>query len=161
MVDNLTDIINREWNSTNSDNNNVNNKVNTNHSSHRHLLSWKIYDNSNNHNSTHNNNQNQRQHQHQYRHQNQHQHVHQQSVQSPLIITTTDYINSSPLPRTSVLTTFSNHQTVNSGHVTDEEIGTSVSILSLSSKNRPFRKKHQNKFLLKKDAANFPLSEYI
>ena len=111
MVDNLPDLVNRAWISTNSDNNNVNNTASISHSLHPHSFFRKTSDNSNNHNSNN----------------NLHQHVNRQFIQSPLKIVITNHDDSSSLRHEAASKILSNHRTVDSGHVTDGEIGISAS----------------------------------
>ncbi len=109
MVDNLTDMMYREWNLTNSDNN----SAHTNRSSHSHPISRKLSDhnNNNNNNNSHNG-------------QHHHSHQHQQLAQSPPMITTTDYSDPTNLPVMHVSQALFNRKSANTGYDTDGGIGT-------------------------------------
>ncbi|CAF1120093.1 unnamed protein product [Rotaria sp. Silwood1] len=115
MVDNLADVMHRELYLTNSDATNVNNNnISSNRSLQPHALSRKISDHKNNNNNNNNNSQ--------------HQHAHQQSIQSPPIITTTDYSYPSSLSVMPALHKLSHHQSLNSGYDTDGAVASSKSI---------------------------------
>jgi hypothetical protein len=103
MVDDLTNMMHREWHLVNSDVNNVNN------SGHSHSLSRKISDNNNNHHHHH------------------HQHQHHQSLQAPPVITTTDYSNPSSSTFMSVPKALFNRKSLDTSYDTDGAIGTSMS----------------------------------
>jgi hypothetical protein len=110
MVENLTDMMHREWNLTDSDANNVH----TNHLLHPHSLSRKSSDHSSNNNSQ----------------------QHQQSIQSPPLITTTDYSGPSSSAVMRVPQTLFKRRNVDSGYDTDGGIGTAASVSKSHHKNR-------------------------
>lgn len=110
MVDNSADKMYREWNSSNTDANNVNNSVSNSHLLPTQSLSRKLSDHNSNNSQHH------------------HAHQHQQSTQSPPLITTTDYSDRSSLAAMSVSQGLFHRKNSDPGYDTDGAIGTTPSI---------------------------------